>query len=162
MSELHSSTSWINVTAWTFKREAGYSVKKDHLPTKYSITEPNCYWLQPGIGLRVVSLFLEIEWGECMCALEATKCERRWRQAKKKPALLVFSLFFCLCHLMPSVTHIIIFVSCVFPLTSWEKRETARNLAWYLCAHHSQHYDLVLRQMKHNQNSSSLQRSHSC
>ena len=62
---------------------------------------------------------------------------------------------------MPSVTLIIIFISCVFPLTSWEKRETARNLAWYLCAHHSQHYDLVLPQMKHNQNSSSLQRSHS-
>lgn len=82
-------------------------------------------------------------------------------QEKKKLALLVFSLFFCLSHLMPSVTLIIIFVSCVFPLTSWEKRDTARNLAWYLCAHHSQHYDLVLWQMKHNQNSSSLQRSHS-
>ena len=80
---------------------------------------------------------------------------------KKKLALLVFSPFVRLSYLMPSVTHIIIFVSCVFPLTSWEKRETARNLEWYLCAHHLQHYDLVLQQMKHNQNSSSLQRSHS-
>ena len=98
-----------------------------------------------------------------MCALEATKCERRWRQPKKKKTgfASIFS-FFRLSHLMPSVTHIIIFVSYVFPLKNWEKRETARNLAWYLRAHHSQHYDLVLRQMKHNQNSSSFQRSHSC
>ena len=98
-----------------------------------------------------------------MCALEAVKCEKQWQQAKKnKTGFASIFSFFCLSHLMPSVTLIIIFISCVFPLTSWEKRETARNLAWYLCAHHSQHYDLVLRQMKHNQNSSSFQRSHSC
>ena len=36
----------------------------------------------------------------------------------------------------------------MFPLTSWEKRETAHSLAWYLCAHHSRHCNLVLQQMK--------------
>ena len=29
-----------------------------------------------------------------------------------------------------------------------KRGQTARKLAWYLCAHHSQHCDLVLQQMK--------------
>ena len=84
-----------------------------------------------------------------MCALEAVKCEKQWQQAKKnKTGFAGIFSFFCLSHLTPSVTQKIIFVSCVFPLTGQENRETAHKLAWYLCAHHSQHCDLVLQQMK--------------
>ena len=98
-----------------------------------------------------------------MCALEATKCERRWRQPKKKKTgfASIFSFFPPLPPHAFSHSHNhfrLLRVS----LDKLEKRETARNLAWYLRAHHSQHYDLVLWQMKHNQNSSSFQRSHSC
>ena len=168
MREHHYSTSWINVTAWTFKREVRYSVKKDHLPTKYSITEPNCYWLQPGIRLRVVSLFLEIEWGECMCAPGAAKCEKRWRRAKKNKTgfASIFSFFLPLPPHAFNHSHNHFCLLCVSLDRLGKKRDCSKFGLVFMCTPFTTLWLSFTANenwlWQHNQNSSSLQRSDSC
>ena len=83
-----------------------------------------------------------------MCALQAAKCERRWWQPKKKKTGFASSLspFLPLPPRTFSHSHNHF---CLLRI-SLDKlgKETARNLARYLCAHHSQHCDLVLEQTK--------------
>ena len=62
-----------------------------------------------GHGLRAVSLFLQIYWGEC------TRARRETRKT-------------CLSRLAPSVTRVVICVSRAFCSMDQEKRDTARSL----------------------------------
>ena len=78
--------------------------------------------------LRAVSLFLQIQWGECTRAQAAKPRDARNEgcSLKRKKS---DSLFSCLSRLAPSITRVFICVSRVFCSMDQEKRETARSIA---------------------------------
>ena len=68
-------------------------------------------------------------------ARASERSEKRGRRPEKKKR--VASPFSCLSHLVPSVTRVVICVSCAFCSTHQQKRETVRSLAL------SQHFVLT-------------------
>ena len=77
--------------------------------------------------LRAVSLFLQIQWGECTLAQAAKPRDARnggGSPRRKKSD----SLFSCLSRLAPSITRVVIYVSRAFCSMDQEKRETARSI----------------------------------
>ena len=76
--------------------------------------------------LRAVSLFLQIQWGECTLARAAKPQDVRnegGSPRRKKSN----SLFSCLSCLAPSTTREVIYASRAFCSMDQEKRETARS-----------------------------------
>ena len=89
----------------------------------------------PALYSEQVSPSLQILWGECTRARASERSEKRGRRPEKKKR--VASPFSCLSHLVPSVTRVVICVSCAFCSTHQQKRETVRSLAL------SQHFVLT-------------------
>ena len=77
--------------------------------------------------LRAVSLFLQIQWGECTHARAAKPRDARNEggSPKRKKS---DSLFSCLSRLAPSITRVVTYVSRAFCSMDQEKKKTARSV----------------------------------
>ena len=77
--------------------------------------------------LRAVSLFLQIQWGECTLARAAKPRDAR-NEGGSPRGKKSNSLFSCLSCLAPSTTREVIYASRAFCSMDQEKRETARSI----------------------------------